>query len=711
MPIHTAPRAWILETRNTAYALGLNASGALVHRYWGPRLPFVADYPPARDPGEWCSFYGRRELALEEYPAYGGATYREPCFKATFADGVRDTVLEFKSSRVEPDERGSELQIVLEDAHYPLRVTLHYHALEAFDLLERWVTVQNFGAEPIRLERIFSAQWHLPPLEDYRLSHLGGRWLEEFGLIQEPLTHGVKLLESRRITSGHQNYPWFALDRADAPALEEGGELWFGALEWSGNWKATFERTEFGSTRASIGLNDWDFALLLNGGESFVAPKSVSGYSSTGFGGASRALHRQVRSHLPHGDAPHKVLYNSWEATGFEVSEAGQIELADIAASLGVELFVMDDGWFQGRDSDAAGLGDWWPDGRKFPQGLEPLIARVNAHGMDFGLWLEPEMVSPDSDLYRAHPDWAIHFPTRARTEMRNQLILNLAKLEVQDHLIAVLDGLLSNHNISFIKWDMNRNASEPGWDGVEEPRALWVRYVEGVYRVWDTLRQRHPNVTFQSCSGGGGRADIAMLTRADQVWTSDNTEPTARLGIQHGASMVLPASTLESWVTDMESDQMPPFGGGSTPLNRGKMPLEFRFHVSMCGTLGIGANLLHWDESERQQARALIEQYKAVRPIVQNGELFRLKSPTKGAFSALEYLSGDQGEGVLFAFRTHLSEPVVLPPLRLAGLEREALYQMDGLQGPLSGAALMNAGISLELKDFSSVLQRFYRV
>jgi len=707
MPIFATPDSWILETRNTAYALGINASGALVHRYWGPRLPYESDYPPARDYGEWSSFYGPGEINLQEYPTYGGASYREPCFKATFADGVRDTVLEFRSSEVQ----GDELQIVLEDAHYPLRVTLHYGVLEDLDLLERWVTVQNFGTDPIRLERVLSAQWHLPILEDYRLSHLGGRWLEEFQWVQEPLSHGVVLLESRRLTSGHQHYPWFALDRVDAPALEESGELWFGALEWSGNWKATFERTEFGSTRVGIGLNDWDFALLLAEGESFVAPKSVSGYSSAGFGGASRAMHRHVRSRLPHRDAPHKVLYNSWEATGFDVNEAGQTELAEIAASLGVELFVMDDGWFQGRDSDRAGLGDWWPDARKFPRGLEPLIERVNALGMDFGLWLEPEMVNPDSDLYRAHPDWAIHFPTRARTEMRNQLILNLAKLEVQDHLINVLDGLLSSHNIAFIKWDMNRNASEPGWEGAQEPRALWVRYVEGVYRVWDTLSARHPNVTFQSCSGGGGRSDLAMLTRADQVWPSDNTEPTARLKIQHGASQVLPACTLEAWVTDMESDRMPPFGRGEDALRRGKLPLEFRFHVSMCGTLGIGANLLHWNDSEREQARALIAQYKAIRPIVQGGELYRLKSPLTGAFSALEYVSQDRAEGVLFAFRTHMPEPVVLPPLRLAGLEPAALYRMDGLEGTLSGAALMNVGISLELKDFSSVLRRFYWV
>ena len=715
MPIHASADSWILETQNTAYALGFNASGMLVHRYWGPRLPYLLDYPPVQDYGEWSSFYGKREINLEEYPVYGGATYREPCLKATFTDGVRDTVLEFKAAQIE----GDELKIVLEDAHYPLRVTLHYRILEDLDLFERWVTVENFGLKnsglensgtgPIQLERVLSAQWHLPPLEDYRLTHLGGRWLEEFQVFQEPLTHGVKVLESRRLTSGHQNYPWFALDNRDA--LEERGEVWFGVLAWSGNWKATLEKTEFHSTRASIGLNDWDFALILEPGKHFVTPKSVAGYSSAGFGGASRALHRFVRGNLPHGDAPHKVLYNSWEATFFDVTEAGQKELAKIAACIGVELFVMDDGWFHGRNSDGAGLGDWWPDQTKFPNGLNPLIERVNALGMDFGLWLEPEMVNPDSDLYRAHPDWAIHFPTRKRTEMRNQLILNLAKLEVQDYLITVLDQLLSSHNIRFIKWDMNRNATEPGWQEAKEPRELWVRYVEGFYRVWDTLAARHPRITFQSCSGGGGRADVGMLTRADQVWLSDNTEPGSRLKIQHGASYALPASVQEAWVTDMESERMPPYGQGDSALKRGKMPLEFRFHVSMCGTLGVGANLLNWDESERQQAAELIALYKEIRPVVQNGDLYRLKSPLKGAFSALEYLGQDGAEGVLFAFRTHLSEPIVLPPVRLAGLEPHTLYRVDGLDAPLSGAVLMAVGLTLELKDFSSVVRRFYRI
>src|SRR5262249_40526612 len=364
---------------------------------------------------------------------------------------------------------------------------------------------------------------------------------------------------------------------------------WFGVLAWSGNWKISAEVTDFASTRVSIGLNDWDFAWRLGPGETFTTPSSYAGYTSGGFGAASRWLHDCTRDTLlPHGHSIHKVLYNSWEATHFDVDEESQGQLAELAAEMGVELFVLDDGWFHGRDNDTAALGDWWPDERKFPNGLQPLIARVNALGMDFGLWIEPEMVNPNSELYRAHPDWALYFPTRPRTEARNQLILNFARPDVQDYIIEQIDRLLAAHNIAFIKWDMNRNVSEPGWpDAPGDPREVWVRYVQGLYRVWGTLQERHPQVIWQSCSGGGGRADFGILRLADQIWVSDQTEPTARLAIQEGFSQIFPANTMEAWVTDMGADYL---------------PLAFRFHVSMCGTLGVGGHLKHWDAAMRAE-------------------------------------------------------------------------------------------------------------
>jgi alpha-galactosidase len=590
-----------------------------------------------------------------------------------------------------------ELHVHLRDTVYPLQVTLHYRVHEAYDLIERWVTVTNAGDEPITIERIWSAHWHLPPSHRYRMTHVTGRWFDEMHLRREPLVHGTTVLESRRLTSSHHHNPWFAIDRGTAD--EDGGEVWFGVLAWSGNWKLSADVNDFGSTRINLGVNDWDSAWRLDGGTSFVAPSSYAGYTDEGFGGASRRLHDLVRDTiLPHGpQPPHKVLYNSWEATFFAVDEASQIELAQHAAEMGVELFVMDDGWFHGRNDDTAGLGDWWPDEKKFPNGLESLIEQVNGLGMEFGLWIEPEMVNPNSELYRAHPDWVIHFPTRERTTGRNQLILNLARTDVQEYIIEHIDRLLRDNNIAFIKWDMNRNVSEPGWsDAPGDPRELWVRYVHGLYHVWGTLRERHPDVIWQSCSGGGGRADFGILHLADQIWVSDNTEPTARLAIQEGFSHIFPANTMEAWVTDM----------GAAYLS-----LAFRFHVSMCGALGVGGHLLHWTPEQRTEAARWISLYKEIRHIAQFGDLYRLRSAQEHPFSAVQYMTKDQNEGVLFAFRTHLPPPVQLPPIYLRGLDPAAHYRIEGIDEVRSGLGWMRAGLHIELDNFESTVRRIRRV
>lgn len=695
MPITAADREWVLETEHTAYALGLNNNGILTHRYWGVRLPHIADYPPPASPGEVVSFYEPLTLTPEEYPPYGGNRFIDPCLKATFADGVRDVVLHFQRAEVEHGAVPA-LRIFLVDTVYPLGVTLHYRVHHAYDLIERWVSLHNNGAEPIILERIWSAQWHLPPYESYRLTHLTGRWFDEMYLRRQPLVQGIKTLESRRLTTSHHHNPWFAVD--NGAAAENRGEVWFGVLAWSGNWKLCAEMTDFGSTRVGIGINDWDFAWRLGPGETFEAPSSLAGYTEHGYGSASRRLHDFIRDTvLPHGPIVHQVLYNSWEATEFDVDVASQIELATRAAALGIELFVLDDGWFHGRDNDRAGLGDRWPDERKFPSGLGPLIEHVNALGMEFGLWVEPEMVNPDSDLYRAHPDWVMHYPTRARTEARNQLILNVGRTDVQEYLIELLDRLLGQNAIRFIKWDMNRNVSEPGWpDAPGDPREIWVRHVQGLYRIWSTLRERHPDVIWQSCSGGGGRADLAILRLADQVWVSDNTEATARLAIQEGYSNIFPANTMEAWVTDRSAD---------------RLSLAFRFHVSMCGALGVGGNLIRWTDDDCSEAAHWIVVYKEIRHIVQLGDQFRLRSPQEHPLSGVQYMSKDRAEGVLFAFRTHIPPPTAVPPLYLQGLEPAARYEIEGLAGAKSGAAWMHVGVQLELHDFQSTVRRIRRV
>ena len=699
MPITKNKSGWLIETEHTGYAFGLSKNGVIVHTYWGARLRTPSDYPDPVDGLGWASFNSPNHIAAEEYPAWGGVKYGVPCLKITQADGVRDLVLRLKDSKID----GDIVHITLRDVYYPLEVRLHYRIFTDSDLIARWVTIDNDGTESITIDRVLSAQWHLPPhwsADSYRLSHLSGRWLDETHLQREPLRPGLKVLESRRLTTSHHANPWVALDRGGAD--EDQGEVWFSALAWSGNWRIGAEVTDFGQTRLTIGLNDWDFAWQLKAGESFETPIAYGGYTEHGFGAASRMLHRFTRDHLlPHPNETRKVLYNSWEATTFKVDQKSQSKLAEIAAGLGVELFVMDDGWFHRRSNDTVGLGDWWPDEQKFPNGLKPLIDTVHGLGMQFGLWIEPEMVNRDSDLYRAHPDWVIHFPTRDRTEARNQLILNCARSDVQDMLISRIDQLLTENAIAFIKWDMNRNVSEPGWpDAPGDQREIWVRYVQGVYHIWETLRARHPDVIWQSCSGGGGRADLGILRYADQIWVSDNTEATARLTIQDGFSQVYPAATMEAWVTDAE---------------QARLPLRFRFHVSMCGVLGIGANLLPWSESDRAEATSLIALYKDIRPIVQFGDQYRLLSVSENhqttGVAAVQYVSADRRESVLFAFRVWLPDPSAMPPIYLRGLQPDAVYTVEGIDGEKSGAAWMHIGLVVTIGNLESTVRRITRV
>jgi alpha-galactosidase len=684
MPIAATPDGWVLETNTTGYAIGFNKAGLLTHRYWGSRLRDAYDYPPPANPAIWAGFNNPGQLTREEFPGYEDMKFIEPCIKVLFADGVRDTVLRYDQAEI----HGEQLNIQLRDTAYPLIVTLHYRVHAPYDMIERWVTLENLGETPITIERLWSAQWHLPAGDTYRLNHLTGRHVDEFHLRREPLTQGTKVLESRRITTSHHHSPWFAIDRGHADETQ--GEVWFGTLIWSGNWKIAAEVTDFASTRVSIGLNDWDFAWRLAAGQRFQSPASIAGYSTSGFGAASRKLHDYARDQLvPHPDMTHLVLYNSWEATEFDVDQPSQAQLAELAAEMGIELFVVDDGWFHGRNHDHAGLGDWWPDQHKFPNGLTPLIQHIHGLGMKFGLWIEPEMVNPDSELYRSHPDWVIHFPTRQRNQGRNQLILNIARQDVQDYLLTKLDTLLRDNDIAFIKWDMNRNVSEPGWpEAPGDQRELWVRYVEGLYHIWGTLRERHPHVIWQSCSGGGGRVDFGMLRLADQCWTSDNTEPTARLNIQEGYSQLFPASTMEAWVTDM---------------GPAYLPLEFRFHVSMCGVLGVGGHLVRWGAERRAEAARWIAYYKQIREILHQGDCYRLRSSQEHPYSAVQYLSKDRKTGVVFLFRTHLPLYTQLPTIYLQGLDAQATYTIEGQTEPHSGAYWMHVGLEVELKDYES--------
>ena len=703
-----ATKSFRLDGGDVTYAFGVTEAGLLQSTYWGPRLA-ATDTLEARAPRRVASIDPTSSVSPQEYPGWGGGLYTEPALKIALPDGARDIVLHYVSGRA--DDRG--VTVELADVARPIKVTLHYTIDEQTGIVGRSATIRNAGHDPIRIDQASSAAWSLPVGDDYRLHSLTGRWAAEWTLESRPIAGGSTVLESRRgSTSNHAN-PWFAIDRADL-STEEAGPVWFGALAWSGSWRISVDRDPVGDIRVVGGMNPFDFAYRLKPGESLDTPVFYAGYSDHGMGGASRLLHRfEVAKILPDAPTPklRPVLYNSWEATEFAVDEKGQMALAEKAAKIGVERFVMDDGWFGARSNNKAGLGDWTVNPVKFPNGLKPLIDKVHGLGMEFGLWVEPEMVNPDSDLYRAHPDWVIAMKDRPRTEQRNQLVLNLARKDVRDHVLKTIDDLVTQNDIQFLKWDHNRNWSEPGWLGVDpaDEQRLYVDYVRNLYWIIAELRKRHPNLEIESCAGGGGRIDLGILGLTDQVWPSDNTDPYDRLSMQDGFTHAYSPGVMMAWVTDSPSWS-----------NNRATSLDYRFLSSMQGGLGIGANLNHWAEADFATATRMIAAYKQVRPTVQRGELYRLIRPTDASpRSATFYVSRDRRQAVLFAFLHSSGKNNVLSNPHAAGLDPARRYRMRPIdvaasadQPIQSGAFWMAHGVDLPMKgDFQATARIFEAV
>jgi alpha-galactosidase len=686
-----AKRIFLLTTAHSSYAMGISNDGQLQHLYWGGPLWRTDDLAGATEKPDISSFDPHQMLDAEEYPGWGGARYYEPALKLTRADGDRDLVLHYSSYKID----GNRLVIAMRDINDDIEAQLEYRVYPQFGVISRKATIHNNSTQAITIESAQSATWNLPQGDGYRLTYLTGRWAAETQVNHEPIHEGMKVLESRLGHTGHNMNPWFAIDEGHAD--EEHGRVWFGALAWSGNWRITVEQTPYKQVRVTGGFNTFDFAWPLKPGESLETPDFYAGYSEHGFGEASRMLHDLERDSAKGRVRP--VLYNSWEATEFNVTEDGQKALADKAAKLGVELFVVDDGWFGKRNLDNAGLGDWTVNPRKFPNGLKPLIDHVKGLGMDFGLWFEPEMVNRDSDLYRAHPDWVMNFPGRPRSELRTQLVLNVARDDVREYIFGFLDKLTSEYDIRYIKWDMNRVFSEPGWPEVspDQQKELWVKYVWNYYDILKRLRAKHPNLEIESCSGGGGRIDLGVLQYVDEVWTSDNTEAFDRLRIQEGFSEAYAAKFMSAWVTDV-----PNKNGRSTPL-------QYRFLVAMQGALGIGSNLNKFTAADNALATKMIALDKRIRSTVQLGDLYRLLLPDENDTTANQYVSKDGKESVLFAFRHSQQYNTAPPTIRLRGLDPKAVYQvetMDQKMSEESGAYLMQNGVNLSLQgDFDSTI------
>jgi alpha-galactosidase len=702
-----AKHQWILNAGESTYVIGVNDQGMLQSLYWGPKLDPDATLPAARMKPERASFDPPIATTPLEYPAWGAGLFTEPALKIDSPNGDRTLILKFASAHID----GQQLEVVLKDVAQPVDVHLFYRVYPE-GVIARWSRIGNLGQQLFHVEQAMSAVWNLPQDTGYSLSWLTGLWAAEWQLHTAPLQTGAQLLESRRGSTSHQANPWFAIGRTQQ-TTETAGPVWFGELGWSGSWRMVVESTALNNVRVTAGYNPYDFNYSLGPGQSLETPKFYAGYTEQGHGEASRILHRfQLAEILPGkpDPRPRPIIYNSWEATEFAVTEAGQISLADKAAKLGVERFVVDDGWFGERKDDHAGLGDWYVNQQKFPNGLKPLIDHVHALGMDFGLWVEPEMVNPDSDLYRKHPDWAMQFPNRQHTEQRNQLVLNLANPEVAAYVFQFLDKLLTDNNIAFLKWDYNRNWSEPGWaiapgtspaaPNTDAEKQIYVQYVNNLYDILQRLRAKHPQVEIESCSGGGGRVDLGILRYTDEVWPSDNTDALDRLDIQYGFTHAYTPEVMVAWVTDVPNY-----------LDRRVVPLQFRFLVAMQGALGIGGNLNKWTPEGMDTAQRLTAFYKIVRTTVQHGKLYRLQSPLDSEVSQVEYVAQDGSQSVLLAYLHSQHYGLAYPTVRFRGLDPKGTYHVHALDAgkytgetTLQGSVLMGAGVELKLDgDYDS--------
>jgi len=710
----------------TYYALAIGDDGRLAHVGWGVLGDGASsDTSVATGQKERFDDYDPFDMQRlrDEVLTFGDYTYHEVALKVTFppapdarAEGlpgvpIRDLRLRYASHEIVADAEpglaprmggtraeGSPrkvLRVRLEDPTHPFAATLCLRLTPEYDIVERWLELENTGTEPVVVEQCGFGNLHLPPGE-YELMHLTGRWGSEFWIQRDKLPQGMLVLESRTSSTSPFHNPAFMLNRA-GEACEDRGEVYFGCLAYSGNWRLAFEHNSDFSLKVIGGYNPFDFEMVLRPREKHVTPAFVHGCAADGWGGASRRLHAFGRKYvLPRGPtvaALRPILYNSWENTGYDVRVDEQIDLARKAAAIGVELFCIDDGWFGERRRRTSGIGDWWVRKDAFPNGLDPLISEVRRLGMTFGIWVEPEMVNPDSDMYRAHPDWVLHFPGRPRTTEKDELILDLGRPEVVEDVHGALDRLLREFQIDFMKWDMNRSASEPG---SVSAKAVWRRHVEGVYGIIDRLRADHPSLSLEACSGGGGRIDWGILGRVDQVWPSDNTDPFDRIRIQEGFSYIYPARTMECWVTSPQESRNDNY--------------DLRFDIAMRGALGIGAALDQLSDEQMARFGERIAFYKRIRRVVQLGHLHRLLLLDRHGVSAIEYVTGDGSEAVL-------SVAVVDPRagyvsrVRLRGLVAGASYSVRNRGGSevarLTGSGLMSEG--LLLSTGGGFLQRGY--
>ncbi len=693
-----------LDTLDSTYAIGIR-EGYLIHLYYGKKIPddnllnlpfrgYFATISPKNVHVDDYKF--SLDVQPMEYSCNGSGDYRLAALSIKDSMGRTTTDIRYLDHKIydgkpklkglpatycNDDSEAQTLELITIDSFTGAKVTLYYTAFANYSVITESVKVENTGKETFEIEKVASCCVNFPSM-DYNMINLSGVWSRERRVITRHLAHGIQSVASKRGSSSHNHNPFVAL--VDDKGGEDFGDAFGFNLVYSGNFSADIETDYLDCTRLVMGINPIDFTWVVEPGDEFQSPEVVMVYSDSGMGKMSRTFHDLYNNNLIRGEWKNKkrpLLINSWEGSGFDFDQETLVRYAKEAKKLGIELLVMDDGWFGHRDSDNSSLGDWFVNESKLKGGLTKLIERVNAEGVQFGIWYEPEMISEDSELYKAHPDWCVHVEGREQSPARQQFVIDMTRQDVRDCIFNQMYDVLSKNNIAYLKWDYNRAITEPGSALLDarHSKEFFHRFILGTYELMDRITSAFPHILFESCAGGGGRFDAGMLYYMPQAWASDNTDPIERLTIQFGTTMCYPASSMGAHVSACD-----------------RTGIETKAAVAMAGTFGYELDPKEMSEEDKEKVKEQVKDYHRYYNVIHFGDLYRIIAPTDDEFKcAWEYVAKDKSEALLtVVIKNRAPHDFLL--IKMKGLDPDKMYR-DETDGEIySGALLMNAGINL---------------
>lgn len=693
-----------LDTLDSTYAIGIR-EGYLIHLYYGKKIPddnlldlpfrgYFATISPKNVHVDDYKF--SLDVQPMEYSCNGSGDYRLAALSIKDSMGRTTTDIRYLDHKIydgkpklkglpatycNDDSEAQTLELITIDKFTGAKVTLYYTAFANYSVVTESVKVENTGKETFEIEKVASCCVNFPSM-DYNMINLSGVWSRERRVITRHLAHGIQSVASKRGSSSHNHNPFVAL--VDDKGGEDFGDAFGFNLVYSGNFSADIETDYLDCTRLVMGINPIDFTWVVEPGDEFQSPEVVMVYSDSGMGKMSRTFHDLYNNNLIRGEWKNKkrpLLINSWEGSGFDFDQETLVRYAKEAKKLGIELLVMDDGWFGHRDSDNSSLGDWFVNESKLKGGLTKLIERVNAEGVQFGIWYEPEMISEDSELYKAHPDWCVHVEGREQSPARQQYVIDMTRQDVRDCIFNQMYDVLSKNDIAYLKWDYNRAITEPASVMLDarHSKEFFHRFILGTYELMDRITSAFPHILFESCAGGGGRFDAGMLYYMPQAWASDNTDPIERLTIQFGTTMCYPASSMGAHVSACD-----------------RTGIETKAAVAMAGTFGYELDPKEMSEEDKEKVKEQVKNYHRYYNVIHFGDLYRIIAPTDDEFKcAWEYVAKDKSEALLtVVIKNRAPHDFLL--IKMKGLDPEKMYR-DETDGEIySGALLMNAGINL---------------